>query len=175
MTNPIFLPKNVFLFLVILLFLPSIINIFRLILTSILYREVKNGLNNGKLTETIEDFPIHKTSLDAYLKSKYKVDNFIELLSKDQSAELILSQEELNDLCTKGEIVNKYIPGKHVYYQIKENKVVENVIEGPSVLPPNPYFTRTKEIYFSAMNQSSISRLLKKMAKKLTIKHHLIL
>ena len=127
MTDSLFSPKNVFLFLAILLFLPSIINVFRLLLVTISYQKVNNDLKNGKLAEAIENFPVHKTSLDAYLKSKSKVDSFICLLSKDKQTGLSLSQEELNDLCSQGETVNKYIPGKYVYYQIKENKVVENL------------------------------------------------
>lgn len=150
MINPIFSPKNIFLFLVILLFLPSIINIFRLILTTFSYQEVMNNLYDGKLAEAIEDFPVHETSLDAYLKSKYKIDSFIDFLSQNQSAELILSQEELNDFYTKGKTINKYVPGTYIYYQINEGKIVEISIEGPSNLPPNPYFTKTREIYFSS-------------------------
>jgi len=167
MANSFFSPKNIFLFLIILLFLPSIINIFRLILTTISYREVNNDLKNGKLTEAIENFPVHKTSLDAYVKSKDKIDNFIELLSKDKSTELILSQKELNDLCRKGKIVNKYISGKYVYYEIKENKIVENLIEGPFILPPNPYFTRTKEIYFSANKLEQYFKIIEENGKKI--------
>ena len=142
------LPRNVFVFLILLFFAPGIINIFRVFLTSIPYQKVRNNLQEGLLPEEIENFPMHETSQEEYQEVKAKVDSFRKLLLENDFTELVLNQGELNDLVLKGEQICKYAKGIYSYYEIQENRIIEYLIEGPSYLPPNPYFTRTKEIYF---------------------------
>ena len=156
--NNLNLLEKIGLFCFVLLAYSNIISLIR-------YRRTTFNLNKGKAADCLENFPIHTTSPDAYLKSKNKVEQFTDLLLTGQQAELHLSQDDINSLYTKGIILNKYAPGTYLYYQIKDNLILERLIEGPLYLAPQVYRTRVKKISFSHQKPERCSRIIEEYGR----------
>lgn len=135
------------------------------IISFIRYKRTTVSLGQGKIPDCLENFPVHTTTADAYLQSKNKVERFINLALTEQQTELKLSQDDLNNLYTKGIILNKYTPGKYLYYQIQDNVILEKLIEGPWYLPPVPYRTRKTEFSFSKIDLKQFSRIIEEYGK----------
>ncbi|NJO96441.1 MAG: hypothetical protein HC764_10800 [Pleurocapsa sp. CRU_1_2] len=137
------------------------------IVSFIRYRKTTFNLGKGKIPGCLEDFPVHTTLPEAYLKSKDKVKQFTDLLITGQQGELKLSQDDINNLYTKGIILNKYTAGRYLYYQIKDNIILERLIEGPLFLSPKSYRMRIKEISFSSNNLERYSRIIEEYGRKM--------
>ena len=135
------------------------------IISIIKHKKIVVDINNGKIPEIVENFPVHNTSSNAYLASKNKVEQFINSALIGQHTELKLTQDDLNNLYTKGINLNKYTPGRYLYYQIKDNFVIEKLIEGPLYIPPNPYRSRKTEFSFSNSELKQHSRIIEEYEK----------
>jgi hypothetical protein len=66
-------------------------------------------LDKGKaLPSRINDFPVHNTSLEKYLNVKKKIDDFRDLILREEPSKISISADELNDLYLEGSSINKY-------------------------------------------------------------------
>ena len=85
------------------------------------YRKTMFDLDRGKMSSHLELFPVHNASPDAYLNSKNKVESFENLAFTERKTELKLSQDDINNLYTKGITLNKYTPGRYLNLVHLEN------------------------------------------------------
>ena len=108
------------------------------------------NLNKGNIPPIIKDFPDYDTSPSAYLETKNRLENFLSLALTEQKVELTLSENDINNLYTKGINLNKHEPGKYLYYSIQENSILETKIEWPFFLDSKPCHRRKKIIEFSS-------------------------
>lgn len=131
------------------------------------YRKTTFNLNNGKIPNCLESFPVYTTSPDAYLESKNKVEKFKDLALAGQKTELQLSQNDLNNLYTKGITLNKSSPGRYLYYQIQDNVILERLIEGPLFMAPKTYRTRVREISFSNQKLNGYIRVIEEYGREM--------
>lgn len=137
------------------------ISLFLIILASLMIafsvvisRKIISDIKKGKIPDTLRNFPVHKTNSKKYLETKNKVNHFLDLLATDhQNIELKLNEADLNNLYSKGIIIDKYQPGRYFYYSIQEDYILEKMIEWPLFLVPKPYQTREKIIYFNNLKQ----------------------
>lgn len=135
------------------------------IISIIRHKKIVVNINNGKIPEVVESFPVHTASFNAYLASKNKVEQFINAVLIEQHTQLKLSQDDLNNLYTKGINLNKHAPGRYLYYQIKDSFIIEKLIEGPLYIPPNPYRSRKTEFSFSNNELKQFSRIIEEYEK----------
>ena len=89
------------------------------------------NLNQDNIPPIIRDFPDYDTSPSAYLETKNRLENFLSLTLTGQEVELKLSENDINNLYTKGIILNKHEQGNYLYYSIKENSILKTKIEWP--------------------------------------------
>lgn len=140
------------------------------IISFVRYRKTTFNLNNGNIPNCLENFPVHKTSPDAYLKSKSKVERFKDLALAGQKNKLQLSQNDLNNLYTKGITLNKSSPGRYLYYQIQDNVILEKLIEGFLFMAPKTYRTRVREVSFSSQESNGYIRVIEEYGRKMNEK-----
>lgn len=96
-------------------------------------RKVTEDIKSGKnIPKVLVEFPIHETSTQDYLATKKKIEDFFLATLNNQVTNLTLNADDLNNIYTKGINLNKYIPGKFLYYEIKDNTIVESKLEWPS-------------------------------------------
>lgn len=147
----------------------AVLCVYSNIIGFIRYRLTLFNLSKGKVIKSLEEFPVHTTSPDGYLTSKKKVEEFANSLLTGQKAELSLNQEDINNLYTKGIVLNKYITGKYLYYQIQKDLIIEKLIEGPVFFffSSNPYRARTKEISFSHQKLECYRRITEEYGRKI--------
>ena len=95
------------------------------------YKVFMYNLNQDNIPPIIRDFPDYDTSPSAYLETKNRLENFLSLTLTGQEVELKLSENDINNLYTKGIILNKHEQGNYLYYSIKENSILKTKIEWP--------------------------------------------
>lgn len=97
--------------------------------------KVTEDIKSGKSTpKVLIEFPIHETSPQDYLLTKKKIEDFSIAALDNQTTTLTLNAYDLNNIYTKGINLNKYIPGNFFYYEIKDNIIVESILEWPSLV-----------------------------------------
>jgi hypothetical protein len=111
------------------------------------YRKIILDVEKGRIPKKLAEFPTHMTSKSSYNRVKNKTRVFIDLVLEDQKTKLILNEDEINTLYSKGISLNKYLPGHYFYYEIKNNLVVEKSIAWP-YFSIKGYKYQTKNIYF---------------------------
>jgi hypothetical protein len=105
----------------------------------LLVRKLRKG---SILPRRIEEFPIHKTSLEDYLASKAKVEIFIEKTGNGIEDELVLSQDDLNHIYLRGFSIDKYkletsgfliVENDFSYFEINKDKIVIHRLKYPKI------------------------------------------
>lgn len=121
----------------------------------------------GYLPKNLADFPVCETSTEAYLKSKEKVESFINRVLEDEEVEVCLNSSDINNIHLKGIEINKYrinplsifhhpIIPKHkniyFYFDIQASGILQKRIEYPVIEGRNGVRTDTKLISFERIN-----------------------
>lgn len=134
-------------------------------------RETDSTYNSKSIPDFLMDFPNHDTSNEAYLKVKNKIERFINLVLSDRPAMIEISEQEINDLHTKGIAINKKNPGKHLYYKISNSSIIEYLVEFPVKLSKKTYRKRIKERIYLKDDLNEYTRIIEennlKLAEKL--------
>ncbi len=111
------------------------------------YQKIIYDVKKGEIPEALRDFPVYKASPDSYLEAKNKVNCFVDLIvANSKSLEMVIDQDDLNNLYTKGFTPNKYQPGRYFYYAFQENCICEKMIQWP-VFGLSAYNVRERIIY----------------------------
>jgi hypothetical protein len=113
------------------------------------FSTIKERINIGIwIPNRFKKFILKKYPEDLYYSTKLKVDYFISQIESDNNCEIILNEDELNCLCSKGVNLNKYDPGYYIYYTLSENLVLENFMKWPDFSAPDACRTITKKLTF---------------------------
>ena len=64
------------------------------------------------------------------------------------TAQIILDENDINNIYTQGITLNKLIPGKYLFYEIKDNFILEKSIKWPSPGSPQNICFGISEIQF---------------------------
>jgi hypothetical protein len=104
------------------------------------------------IPKPLANFPEHETSLEDFEQVYEKVIAFRLALSQQQPASIYLSEKEINDLCLQGQNTDKLEPGRHAYFRVENNCIVEQLIEWPSFPGAGSCWLKITEIKFQNNN-----------------------
>jgi hypothetical protein len=124
-----------------------------------LYQSLDAG---GLLPEKIANFPVHSTSMEKYLISQEKINLFISQACREESCELVLNTDDINNLYLRGKSLDKYkmnnivdpisvifkYYSKYFYFQIVGNSLFEKEIGYITLAGLNGISTETRETRF---------------------------
>lgn len=125
------------------------------LLTSyLIVQKKKLDVKKGNIPLKLRQFPMHRSSPEEYARTRLKIDEFSSLCLNNKQSKLKLNQAEINDIYTQGVCLEKYKPGRYIYYEIQDDKIIENMIEWPAFGPAFTlcYFEK-KEIWFSSQKK----------------------
>jgi hypothetical protein len=114
------------------------------------------------LPDRLENFPILPTSVEDYVNSWEKVENFKREVLKGNSSQLVLSSDDINHIYLKGIPINKYsvnnlyglVPvvfkysNTFLYFQVADDAILKKKVEycnGSSIGMPDGVITETTE------------------------------
>jgi hypothetical protein len=123
------------------------------------------------LPDRLEDFPIHPTSFNEYLRAWEKVEFFKQETLKGNSCELSLSSNDINHIYLKGVPMDKYrinsfykldpftfkYSNVYFHFHLSDNSLIERKVEYcsiPCIGMPDGIITETSEIKFRMSNGS---------------------
>jgi hypothetical protein len=86
-------------------------------------RIVRNVAAGVDLPRVLADFPIHNSSEESYRQIRQKMETFILAVEAGESAQIQLSNNELNCLSTKGNTPDRSAWSLPEYYEIKDGQV----------------------------------------------------
>ena len=104
---------------------------------------LQQKLDRGELLpDRLASFPIHPTSTEEYLNSKQKIDLFVSQTLRENSCELNVSADDINNIYLHGESIHKYrmnslasfpnifkCKADYYYYQIVNNRLLQRRIQ----------------------------------------------
>jgi hypothetical protein len=136
------------------------------IATLMLIRKIQK---KGLLPEKITNFPLQKTSEANYKLSKQKVDSFMQFLTVEEEAELILSQAELNHLYLRGRNIDQYaayftglqiFANEYFHFEIRDGYIWLRSISYPDNGGWDGTATETKRINFTNLEGIHLEEIL---------------
>ena len=130
------------------------------IISIIKARKITSNHDGETISEFLIDFPDHNSSEKAYVEAKNKIERFITLVLSSKPAKIELNEQEINDLHTKGTGINKNSLGKHLYYKISDENVIEYLLEYPVILSSKTYRKRIKERVYFKSNRNEYTRII---------------
>jgi hypothetical protein len=131
------------------------IGLIRLLKVRRMYFEIKN---QSKIPQALLNFKTHNASPLFYSETKNRVENFINSSLQDEIVEIILNEDDINSLYTKGISLNKYKPGTYLYFEFQENLILEKLVEWPNFFGPNGCRTRIRSISFDLENGKLVTK-----------------
>ncbi|WP_017658782.1 hypothetical protein [Baaleninema simplex] len=125
-----------------------------LLVSYLVIQKKQSDIKKGKIPKILQQFPMHTSSQEEYASTRLKIDEFFSLCLNNKQSKLKLNQAEINDIYTQGVCLDKYKPGRYIYYEIQDDKIIENMIEWPAFGPAFTlcYFEK-KEIWFSSQKK----------------------
>ncbi len=135
---------------------------------------MESSIIKGKnIPPNLNDFPIHQSSLTEYENSKRKIEVFKNsVLRENFDAQIILDENDINNIYTQGITLNKLIPGKYLFYKIKDSLILEKSIQWPSPGSPKNICFRISEIQFKIDETIEKPIALYKVVEERGIKFH---
>lgn len=124
-----------------------------------LYRALDS---HDSLPERLANFPVCLTSIEKYLISQEKINSFVFQVFSEESCELILSADDMNNIYLRGKPLNKYnmnnvtdplsiifkYVNKYFYFQIENGSLFEKRIEYITLRGFDGIFTESRETRF---------------------------
>jgi hypothetical protein len=121
------------------------------------------------LPEKIADFPMQITSEGDYRLAKQKIIDFVQILEIQETAELLLTQTELNHLYLRGHSVDQYaayfvgfeiFSNEYFHFDIRDESLWLRQIRYPDSSGRSGIFTETKRIKFINSDDTCLEEIL---------------
>ncbi|WP_017325261.1 hypothetical protein [Synechococcus sp. PCC 7336] len=116
---------------------------------------MKYRVSKGLLPIRLKEFPVYQADRQRYAEIKNRCDNFINLTLNGQSSILRLSSSDINEMFLMGRSRSKASPGRHDYYKIEDERIIQTTIEWPEITRDGCY-TQRREITFSQRQEDWI-------------------
>jgi hypothetical protein len=104
---------------------------------------------NSKMPQAVVDFPVYETTEEEYNSLKQEIELFVLDALENRRSELSLNTKQLNCISTRGTTPLKGTAMFPEYYEIDNNKLIENGLSYPSTHSFSGYLITVRVIEFA--------------------------